>query len=124
MCLYRELQELIDSTSDVASPFHISHAAPSTDTPVYPAPAAPELDSKKRKLDSGVSVNGVSSGHGNSLQHAKHPGLMTSNKHTSAVHDQLKRECEILADLCVSPVFEVVSPRNPQRVTGQGQVMD
>ena len=98
----RELQALIDSTSDPSSPFHIAHALHSTDTTVYSAPSTTEPDSKKRKLDSGTGINGTSALPGNDTQHAKHPGLMKANKHMVEIHEQLKRECEVLAELCVS----------------------
>ena len=95
-----ELQKLIDSTYDHNSPFHLSHAPKSTDITVYPAPApSSEPEPKKRKLDSGDAVNGIPH---IDLKHAKHPGQMVSNKHIVALHEQLKRECETLAELCVS----------------------
>ncbi|KAI0639981.1 proteasome activator pa28 REG alpha/beta subunit [Trametes polyzona] len=93
------LQKLIDSTAETTSPFHLSSASPSTDTTVYPPPSAPaEPESKKRKLDHGEAVNGISSS--NDTSHAKNPSKMVGNKHTAALHEQLKRECEALAELC------------------------
>ncbi|TBU54886.1 proteasome activator pa28 REG alpha/beta subunit [Dichomitus squalens] len=93
-----ELQKLIDSTYESSSPFHLSHAPKSTDTTVYPAPVpSSEPEPKKRKLESGDAVNGVTH---TDAKHAKHPGKMVSNQHIVALHDQLKRECETLAELC------------------------
>ncbi|KAI0714975.1 proteasome activator pa28 REG alpha/beta subunit [Earliella scabrosa] len=100
-----EIQKLIDSTYDASSPFHISNAHRATDVTVYPTPTpASEPESKKRKLDTGDAVNGITTSNAtvaNDARHAKHPGLMLSNKHTVAIHEQLKRECEILAELCL-----------------------
>ncbi|KAI0363745.1 proteasome activator pa28 REG alpha/beta subunit [Pilatotrama ljubarskyi] len=91
-------KKLIDSTSQPTSPFHLSHAPLSTDATVYPPPStSAEPEAKKRKLESG-GANGVSTS--NDASHAKHPGKMLSNKHTMALHEHLKRECEELADLC------------------------
>ena len=120
----RELQELIDSTSESSSPFHLSHAAPSTDTTVYPPPALGGPETKKRKLDSGAPANGVVSGQMNDAQHAKHPGMMTSNKHTIAIHERLKRECETLAELCVRMVITYLLVHGLSRLLGQGQALD
>ncbi|KAI0361005.1 proteasome activator pa28 REG alpha/beta subunit [Trametes cingulata] len=94
-----DLQKLIDSTSQPTSPFHLSHAPHSTDATVYPPPSAStEPEAKKRKLETGGAPNGVSTS--SDASHAKHPGKMLSNKHTIALHEHLKRECEELADLC------------------------
>ncbi|KAH9913337.1 proteasome activator pa28 REG alpha/beta subunit [Epithele typhae] len=96
----KKLQDFVDSTSNPQSPFHLSNASHSTDATVYPTPSTTEPDSKKRKLDSGAVKNGVAACSSNDIQHAKHPGMMLSNKHMIAVHETLKRECEILVDLC------------------------
>ncbi|KAI0652425.1 proteasome activator pa28, REG alpha/beta subunit [Trametes meyenii] len=95
-----DLQRLIESTYQTDSPFHPSHVANVTDATVYPrpSPGSAEPEAKKRKLDSGHGVNGVTTLNDDS--HAKHPGKMVGNKHTAAVHEQLKRECELLAELC------------------------
>ncbi|KAI0756327.1 proteasome activator pa28 [Daedaleopsis nitida] len=98
------MQQLIDSTREPSSPFHSSHSPHTTDATVYPTPTPPsEPESKKRKLDSGDAVNGASSSNAtasNDAHHAKHPGHMLSNKHNVAIHEQLKQECETLAELC------------------------
>ncbi|KAI0673701.1 proteasome activator pa28 REG alpha/beta subunit [Trametes maxima] len=93
-------KKVIESTYQMDSPFHPSHAATITDATVYPPPSGgpTEPEAKKRKLDSGHGVNGVTTLNDDS--HAKHPGKMVGNKHTAAVHEQLKRECEVLAELC------------------------
>ncbi|KAI0660634.1 proteasome activator pa28, REG alpha/beta subunit [Cubamyces menziesii] len=95
-----DLQKLIDSSSQTTSPFNLSHAPHFTDTTVYPphSAASSEPEAKKRKLDSGDGVNGVTPS--NDISHAKHPGKMVANKHTINLHEQLKRECEVLAELC------------------------
>ncbi|KAJ2986932.1 hypothetical protein NUW54_g9575 [Trametes sanguinea] len=94
-----DLQKLIDSTAQSTSPFNLSQAAHFTDVTVYSAPtSSPEPEAKKRKLDSGESVNGIAAP--SDTTHAKNPGKMVSNKHTVDLHEQLKREFEILANLC------------------------
>ncbi|KAI8995292.1 proteasome activator pa28 REG alpha/beta subunit [Trametes punicea] len=94
-----DLQKLIDSTSELSSPFHLSHAAPSTDATVYSPPStSSEPEPKKRKLDSGEAVNGVKAL--SDASHAKNAGKMVSNQHTVDLHERLKREFEVLADLC------------------------
>ncbi|KAH9858365.1 proteasome activator pa28 REG alpha/beta subunit [Lenzites betulinus] len=94
-----DLQKIIESTYQTSSPFHLSQAARTTDATVYPPPSAvPEPETKKRKLDAGGGVNGVSIT--NDASHAKNPAKMIGNKHTAALHEQLKRECETMAELC------------------------
>lgn len=103
----RELQQLIDSTANPSSPFHISHASSSTDVTVYPPPSSAlseEPESKKRRLNEG-SANGASAtGHNsaNSVQQARFANLVLANKHIDKVHAEVKKECEQLAELCVS----------------------
>ncbi|KZT74934.1 proteasome activator pa28, REG alpha/beta subunit [Daedalea quercina L-15889] len=98
-----ELQQLIDSTNDESSPFHISHAATSTDPTVHPPPFVEEgPDVKKRKLHSsdtnGVVTTGLTLS--NDVRHAVYPNLVTANQHIDKVHGIVKKECEQLADLC------------------------
>ncbi|OSD06246.1 proteasome activator pa28 REG alpha/beta subunit [Trametes coccinea BRFM310] len=94
-----DLQKLIDTTAQSTSPFNLSQAAHFTDVTVYSAPTSShEPEAKKRKLDSGEGVNGVAAS--SDITHAKNPGKMVSNKHTVDLHEQLKREFEILANLC------------------------
>ncbi|KAI1793163.1 proteasome activator pa28 REG alpha/beta subunit [Ganoderma leucocontextum] len=82
----------------VLSPFHISHAPKTTDSTVYPTPVpSAEPEPKKRKLDSGDAVNGIIH---TETKHAKNPSAMVANKHIGALHEQLKRECQTLAELC------------------------
>ncbi|KAI0066427.1 proteasome activator pa28 REG alpha/beta subunit [Artomyces pyxidatus] len=96
-----ELQELIHSTSTASSPFHLSHAADSTDSTVYPPPqpsSSDEPDKKKRKREAeseSVHTNGISN-----TQNARYPDLVLLNKHLVSVHQRVKRECEELAELC------------------------
>ncbi len=98
----RDIQKLIDSTFDTSSPFHLSNASRTTDFTVYPAPtSSAEHESKKRKLDTGDAVNGAGVTATPDYRHVKNPAHMVSNKHNIAIHEQLKRECEILAELCV-----------------------
>ncbi|PIL31421.1 hypothetical protein GSI_06122 [Ganoderma sinense ZZ0214-1] len=93
-----ELHKLIESSYDPSSPFHLSHASQTTDTIVYPAPSpSTEPESKKRKLDSGDAVNGIVH---TETKDAKNPSLMLANKHIMALHEQLKKECQTLAELC------------------------
>lgn len=100
-CMSRDLQKLIESTREPTSPFHLSNASHFTDTAIYVQPSAPaQPEAKKRKLGSGEAANGASSL--DDASHAKHPGKMVGNKHTAALHEQLKRECETLAEYCVS----------------------
>ncbi|TFK88658.1 proteasome activator pa28 REG alpha beta subunit [Polyporus arcularius HHB13444] len=96
-----DIQKLIDSTFDTSSPFHLSNASRTTDFTVYPAPtSSAEHESKKRKLDTGDAVNGAGVTATPDYRHVKNPAHMVSNKHNIAIHEQLKRECEILAELC------------------------
>ncbi|KAL1951134.1 hypothetical protein VTO73DRAFT_283 [Trametes versicolor] len=98
-CISRDLQKLIESTREPTSPFHLSNASHLTDTAIYVQPSAPaQPEAKKRKLGSGEAANGASSL--DDASHAKHPGKMVGNKHTAALHEQLKRECETLAEYC------------------------
>ena len=105
---HRELQQLIDSTNDESSPFHISHAANSTNPTVHPPPTLAEEgpDVKKRKLHSndtnGVLTTGLTLS--NDVRHAVYPNLVTANQHIDKVHAIVKKECEQLADSCVSAI--------------------
>ena len=99
------LQRLIKSTSLPSSPFYQLHAAGSTDVTLRPLPNAPnptgETD-KKRKWEVGDTNDHV-------LSDAQHgfPNLFHANKHLVTVHKTLKRVCEQLIKLTVSPVFLV-----------------
>ncbi|KAI0931319.1 hypothetical protein AcW1_001257 [Taiwanofungus camphoratus] len=104
---YRELQKLIDASNAPSSPFHSSHAATTTDPTIYPPPgsSSEEPEGKKRKRTAEGSANGTSSlglTSGNDLQHARYPNLVLANKHLVKVHADVKKECEHLAELCVS----------------------
>ncbi|GJE86187.1 proteasome activator pa28, REG alpha/beta subunit [Phanerochaete sordida] len=101
-----QLQELITSTSESSSPFHVSNL--STDTTVYPSPAttSDEPESKKRKLTDGAH-NGRTSYDGTGASHthegARFTNQMIANPHIQKVHNILKVECEELAD-CIDKV--------------------
>lgn len=105
---HSELQALIDSTSSPSSIFHTSNISKFTDTTVYSPPAqssSDEPEPKKRKLN-GESSNALPAGSGvtlgNDTTKAVYPSLMVSNPHLKKVHETMKRECEQLAELCVS----------------------
>jgi proteasome activator subunit 3 (PA28 gamma) len=94
-----ELTKLIESTSTPESPFHISHASSSTDATVYPAPCSSvsdEPEAKKRKRNGDGSTTPTT----NDTQHARYPSLILANKHMSRAHQDVKKECEQLAELC------------------------
>ncbi|PSS29635.1 hypothetical protein PHLCEN_2v2783 [Hermanssonia centrifuga] len=101
-CPYESISEQ-NSTTSPSSPFHISHAASSTDPTVYPPPhvaLSSEPDTKKRKLADGAAngshTNGLTSG--NSTETARFSDRMLANPHLSQVFAILKKECEELAD--------------------------
>jgi len=98
-----ELTTLVDSTSNPDSPFHLSHALSSTDATVYPPPTSAvvsdEPDSKKRKRN-GDGSTASSVPVPNDLQHARYPNLLLANKHTSQVHEEVKKECSQLGEYC------------------------
>jgi proteasome activator subunit 3 (PA28 gamma) len=115
----RELQQLIDATVDVDSPFHLSHAS-KTDATVYspPSESPPSPDErpmKKRRKettddDSETSsvqyTNGVA-------QNARYPNLVLANAHISELHKIVKRECEQLVDLSVSAIYDTIVRYSP-----------
>jgi proteasome activator subunit 3 (PA28 gamma) len=94
-----ELNKLIETTSTLDSPFHLSHASSFTDATVYPTPSSavydePEAKKRKRNGDGSIAVGA------NDIQHARYPSLVLANKHLSKAHQQVKKECEQLAELC------------------------
>jgi proteasome activator subunit 3 (PA28 gamma) len=94
-----ELTKLIESTSTPDSPFHISHPSSFTDATVYPTPSSTAYDepeAKKRKRNG----DGNTAPGGNDTQQARYPNLVLGNKHISKAHQQVKKECEQLAELC------------------------
>ena len=102
----RELQALIDQTKTTDSPYHISHAATSTDITVYPAnpaPATPEPEAKRRKRSAGDVSNGDIHLNSSSGLGALYPQRVAGNKHIRKVQEQNKEYFEELIDLCVSP---------------------
>jgi len=105
-CKILELQALLDTTSSPSSPFHISHAASSTDATVYPAPSnldEREYDTKKRKRNTAsnaIVVDGSVAGNGNSTQYARFPNRFRANGHIHTVNVDIKNLSEELIDLC------------------------
>lgn len=97
----RELQLLIESTSSPDSPFHLSHASKSTDVTIYPPPSTssdkPAAKRQKLSPEAAVAANGVDNTYRPIIPH-----LVLANKHVDSVHMVVKKECEQLADLCVS----------------------
>ncbi|KAF7339270.1 Proteasome activator pa28 REG alpha/beta subunit [Mycena sanguinolenta] len=94
-----ELQDKIKSAALPGSPYHHSQTSTTTDATVYPAPESSqtigEPQSKKRKMDDGSQVSATT----NDTQHARLPSIVHANKHMSALHATLKRECEELVSL-------------------------
>src|ERR1700722_15282794 len=106
---FRELQQLIDSTSEPDSPFHLSHASTTTDPTVYPpplpsSPLSDEPQSKKRKASADGTCCTPPSGVASDTQCARFPHVVLANQHITEVHRTVKKECEQLADLSVSSV--------------------
>ncbi|KAF8640934.1 hypothetical protein AX17_000581 [Amanita inopinata Kibby_2008] len=100
-----ELSQLLETTSNAESPFHISHAQSSTDPTVYP-PTQTASDGpliKKRKLNGTEEIeDGAARSHGsitNDIQYATLPSRVSTNYHISKVHEVVKKECEKLVQL-------------------------
>ncbi len=49
---------------------------------------------------------------------------MVANKHSVALHEHLKQECQTLAELCVSTKLCICDMRLQPFYTGQGQTVD
>lgn len=64
----------------------------------------PEAKKRKRNGESGNAFPG-SGAVANDTQHARYPNLMLANKHNSKVHETIKSESVLLAELCVSRDF-------------------
>lgn len=95
-----ELQKLITDTASPSSIFHLSHAALSTDATIYPAPSeGTESSGKKRKLSSQDTANGTVA---SDTQFARYPSVFHTNKHLAQVHAEVKKQCDELAQNCVS----------------------
>ncbi|KAF5352846.1 hypothetical protein D9756_006023 [Leucocoprinus leucothites] len=91
-----ELTELIETTRDSSSPFHISNLACNTDTTIYPPPDQLQ-PTKKRRLENGATnadaIETVAD-----IQYVRLPGRVPANKHlVEKVHGVIKREAEQLA---------------------------
>ncbi|EKM84168.1 hypothetical protein AGABI1DRAFT_110733, partial [Agaricus bisporus var. burnettii JB137-S8] len=98
-----ELTELIESTKNTDSPFHISHTSNATDTTVYPAPSISPAPAgpqpKKRKLDNGPSGADKAPAPSDT-KYASFPNHISANQHmVEKVHDIIKKESEELASL-------------------------
>ncbi|KAF8733939.1 hypothetical protein AX14_003558 [Amanita brunnescens Koide BX004] len=96
-----ELSELLDTTSNADSPFHLSHASSFTDVNVYPCtqPALDEPAQKKRRLNgSSDGEEEVSGPHAtiNDVQYARLPSGVHANHHIVKLHEIVKKECEQL----------------------------
>lgn len=93
-----ELQEMIDESLTSSSIFNVANAS-LCDISVHPPPPTSEgPDVKKRKLENGIVENGVTSA--NRGEHARFPDLVRFNPHISAVHDIIKKECDVLISNC------------------------
>ena len=117
-----ELTKLIESTSTPDSPFHISHPSSFTDATVYPTPSSTAYDepeAKKRKRNG----DGNTAAGGNDIQQARYPNLVLGNKHISKAHQQVKKECEQLAELCVRSTSYICRMEIYHDTTGQGEAM-
>lgn len=100
-----ELTELIESTKNTDSPFHISHTSNATDTTVHPAPSVSPAPAgpqpKKRKLDNGPSGADKAPAPSDT-KYASFPNHVSANQHmVEKVHDIIKKESEELASLVV-----------------------
>ncbi|KAL4269278.1 PA28 family protein [Pleurotus pulmonarius] len=93
-----ELHQIIQTYSNVDSPFNMSHAK-KTDTTVYPPPShldAEDSHTKKRRRTADGSPENGDMHH---TPHPKYPDLVHSNEHISLLHETVKKECDQLADL-------------------------
>jgi proteasome activator subunit 3 (PA28 gamma) len=89
----------VDASSP-SSPFHLDHAKTSTDPRIYPAPNVDgEPDTKKRRME----TDGTASV-GNDTAYARYLASVHANQHLTKVHAIVKKECEELAQNCVSPM--------------------
>ncbi|KDQ63335.1 hypothetical protein JAAARDRAFT_374986 [Jaapia argillacea MUCL 33604] len=96
-----ELHQFIESTSTTTSPFNLLHSSTFTDTTVYPRPSGseePEIKKRKRVVDGSGVPNGA--GIVKDIENARYPNLVLANKHMAKIHEDVKRECEQLADNC------------------------
>lgn len=108
----------MNATPGLSADIHF-HTPSSTDATVYPEPTKPEEpENKKRKRAKDEET--VTSGGGiqtNAAHHGRFPYLMLANKHVATANEQVKKECEELARLCVSvfAIFEADSADFLQR---------
>ncbi|KAF8349700.1 proteasome activator pa28 REG alpha beta subunit [Amanita rubescens] len=102
---YTQLSELLDTTSNPDSPFHLSHASSFTDVNVYPCtqPALDEPSQKKRKLndtsDSDEEASRPNTSTMNDFQYARLSGQVRANHHIVKLHEIVKKECDQLIGL-------------------------
>ncbi|KAF8846179.1 proteasome activator pa28 REG alpha beta subunit [Paxillus ammoniavirescens] len=93
-----ELSAMVESTSALDSPYHISQAPASTDARVYPPPnATSDLNgpaSKRKRTEDGVVPSP------NDATNARYPELVHANKHILKLQETIKGECSQLADFC------------------------
>ncbi|KAI0034149.1 proteasome activator pa28, REG alpha/beta subunit [Vararia minispora EC-137] len=91
-----ELEGLIHESTFESSPFHLSHAAASTDVTVYPPPELSNGDNgddlrdpKKRKLEDSTSMD-VQFANGPEVR----PQRVVANKHIQVVQEIIKNQCD------------------------------
>ncbi|KIJ21952.1 hypothetical protein PAXINDRAFT_159937 [Paxillus involutus ATCC 200175] len=89
---------MVESTSALDSPYHISQAPASTDARVYPPPnATSDLNgpaSKRKRTEDGVVPSP------NDATNARYPELVHANMHILKLQETIKGECSQLADFC------------------------
>ncbi|KAF8632997.1 hypothetical protein AX15_001594 [Amanita polypyramis BW_CC] len=95
-----ELSELLGTTSNTESPFHMLHAPSFTDATVYPhtQSASDEPLQKKRKLNGGNETDEHIPAM-NDVQSARLPSCVHANHHIVKLHEFVKKECEQLVNL-------------------------
>ncbi|KAH7885980.1 proteasome activator pa28 REG alpha beta subunit [Phlebopus sp. FC_14] len=95
-----ELTATVESADAEDSPFHISHAPPSTDAKVYPltvtATESNGPPSKRKRAEDGSASLSLA----NDATNARYPELVHANKHLLTLQETIKKECAQLSDCC------------------------